>query len=93
MPGSKDELLAAFDECTSTGRDFLDGLDDAGAMADWTLVKGGDQLFQMPRIAAIRGFMLNHLYHHRGQLSVCLRMLDQHVASVYGPMADENPFG
>jgi len=47
----------------------------------------------VPRIGFIRSVMLNHFYHHRGQLSVYLRMLDVPVPSIYGPSADENPFG
>jgi uncharacterized damage-inducible protein DinB len=46
----------------------------------------------MPRLAFVRAIMLNHWYHHRGQLLVYLRLLDQSVPSVYGPTADENPF-
>ena len=54
----------------------------------------GDKIvIDMPRIGVIRTMMLNHLYHHRGQLSVYLRLLDVPVPSIYGPSADENPFG
>jgi uncharacterized damage-inducible protein DinB len=49
-------------------------------------------LMQMPRAAVVRNIMLNHWYHHRGQLSVYLRLLDVPVPSIYGPSADESPF-
>ncbi len=47
----------------------------------------------LPRVALVRSLMFNHWYHHRGQLSVYLRLLDVPVPSIYGPSADENPFG
>lgn len=90
---SREELLALADESHAEGRAFLESLDDTRAMAEWSLVSDGKTLMAMPRIAAIRPFMLNHGYHHRGQLSVYLRLLDQAVPSVYGPTADVNPFG
>ena len=67
-------------------------LDDAKAMGEWTLAKGGQALFSMPRIALVRTILLNHSYHHRGQLTVYLRLLDVPVPAVYGPSADDNPF-
>jgi len=53
---------------------------------------GGNPIMTIPRIGVFRTMMLNHLYHHRGQLSVYLRLLDVPVPSIYGPSADENPF-
>jgi uncharacterized damage-inducible protein DinB len=61
-----------------------------GAM--WRLQSGGKDIMTMPRVAFVRAIMLNHWYHHRGQLLVYLRLLNQSVPSVYGPTADENPF-
>ena len=57
----------------------------------WRLQSGGRDLMAMPRVAFVRAIMLNHWYHHRGQLLVYLRLLNQSVPSVYGPTADENP--
>jgi hypothetical protein len=53
---------------------------------------GGNPIMTIPRIGVYRTMLLNHLYHHRGQLSVYLRLLDVPVPSIYGPSADENPF-
>ena len=61
-------------------------------MKTWTLLAGGQKLMSMPRIGVVRGFALNHLIHHRGQLSVYLRLNNAPVPSIYGPSADENPF-
>lgn len=59
----------------------------------WTATAGGKTLMTMPKAALIRTLVLNHSHHHRGQLSVYLRLLDVPVPSIYGPSADENPFG
>lgn len=67
-------------------------LDDARMAAIWRLRSGGKEILAMPRAALVRAIMLNHWYHHRGQLLVYLRLLDQSVPSVYSPTADENPF-
>jgi uncharacterized damage-inducible protein DinB len=61
-------------------------------MAIWRMQHNGKDVMAMPRIAFVRAIMLNHWYHHRGQLLVYLRLLNQSVPSVYGPTADENPF-
>ena len=66
---------------------------DTFASASWRLTMGGQELFSKPRIAVLRSVMLNHWYHHRGQLSVYLRLLDVPVPVIYGRSADENPFG
>ena len=58
----------------------------------WTLRRGEAELFTVPKIGMARTLILNHLYHHRGQLSVYLRLLDVPVPSTFGPTADENPF-
>jgi uncharacterized damage-inducible protein DinB len=92
MPESKAALLAAFDGSLDDARAYFASLDDAGAMSTWTLAAGGKDLFSAPRAGVIRSFLFNHLYHHRGQLLVYLRLLDVPLPSVYGPTADENPF-
>lgn len=90
--GSVAELLPALDESVTKARRALGGFDDAKMTSLWRLQSGGKDIMVMPRIALVRAIMLNHWYHHRGQLLVYLRLLDQSVPSVYGPTADENPF-
>ena len=68
-------------------------MSDATITASWRLMHGDRELMNIPRIAFLRSVMLNHWYHHRGQLSVYLRALDVPIPSIYGPSADENPFG
>ena len=70
----------------------LGGFDDAKMAATWRLKNGDREIMAMPSVAVVRTIMLNHWYHHRGQLLVYLRLLNQSVPSVYGPTADENPF-
>ena len=71
----------------------LETLGDAGLQKDWKLTsKDGATIMGMPKAALIRSIVMNHIYHHRGQLSVYLRLLDVPVPSIYGPSADENPF-
>lgn len=87
------QLLSTLDEGLVKAKAFLGGLDDARAMAEWKIVKDGQVVLAVPRIGVVRMIMLNHWYHHRGQLSVYLRLLDVPLPSIYGPSADENPFG
>jgi uncharacterized damage-inducible protein DinB len=83
---SRQEVLDTF------SKDALKKMDDARLTSTWSLTKKGKVLMSVPRIAFIRSILMNHNYHHRGQLSVYLRMLDVPVPSIYGPSADENPF-
>jgi uncharacterized damage-inducible protein DinB len=92
QPDSKKEILEAFSQGTATALGTLKKLDDSQLMAIWTLTKSGKVLLSAPRIGVIRSILMNHFYHHRGQLSVYLRLLDVPVPSIYGPSADENPF-
>ena len=91
-PGSTADLVAAHDKSVKTMKDVMGRLGDGGLMKDWKATAGGQTLFAMPKVALIRAVALNHWYHHRGQLSVYLRLLDVPVPSIYGPSADENPF-
>ena len=84
------EVLSAFDQSLAKAKDVLNGLDDATIMSVWTLKAGGKTLMSMPRLAVVRSLMLNHWYHHRGQLSVFLRLQNVPLPSIYGPTAD-NP--
>jgi uncharacterized damage-inducible protein DinB len=86
------ELLPALDASIAKAKQHLGGMDDDAMSATWRMTSGGRDVMAMPRAAFARAIMLNHLYHHRGQLLVYLRLLDVPVPSVYGPTADENPF-
>ena len=86
------ELVPALEASVSRAREVLGGLDDAAMSDTWRLMNNGREVMAMPRVAFLRAIMLNHWYHHRGQLQVYLRLLDVPVPSVYGPTADENPF-
>ena len=89
---SASELIPTLERSLAEAKSILDGFDDNAMMASWKLTRGGKELFSSPRVGVIRSIMLNHWYHHRGQLSVYLRLLDVPVPSIYGPSADENPF-
>ncbi len=91
-PTSAAELVAALDESIAKAKKALGGMDDTALMATWRLMNGDRELFAIPRVAMLRSVMLNHWYHHRGQLSVYLKELDVPIPSIYGPSADENPF-
>jgi uncharacterized damage-inducible protein DinB len=86
------ELVPSLSESVSKARRTLGGFDDSKMTAMWTLQNNGREVMAMPRVAFVRAIMLNHWYHHRGQLLVYLRLLNLPVPSVYGPTADENPF-
>lgn len=92
QPESKHEILAAYDKSVQDAEQFLPTLTDESAQANWRLMKGDRELFHQPRIGVIRTIMLNHWYHHRGQLSVYLRLLDVPLPVIYGRSADEDPF-
>ena len=92
-PSSVGEFAALFQANVASAIELLGGLTEERAHASWRLVFNGREVFSRPRLAVIRTNILNHLYHHRGQLSVYLRLLDIPVPTVYGPTADENPFG
>lgn len=91
-PQSKDEILAALESSLVEAKAFFESLDDERANAPWRLTLGERELATMPRHELVRSLMFNHSYHHRGQLSVYLRLLDIPVPAVYGDSADENPF-
>jgi uncharacterized damage-inducible protein DinB len=91
-PATAAELIPALDASIARAKTLLGDMDDATVTAMWTMKQGERELFSIPRIALLRSIMLNHWYHHRGQLSVYLRELDVPIPSIYGPSADENPF-
>jgi len=82
------KLLQTYDANVSAARALLARTTDAEFMVQWALKNGGKSLFSMPRIAVFRSFILNHAVHHRGQLSVYLRLLDVPIPNIYGPTAD-----
>jgi uncharacterized damage-inducible protein DinB len=82
------ELLDRFDRNVRDARAALAAVSDAGMGVVWTLKNGAATIFSMPRAAVFRGFVLSHLIHHRGQLSVYLRLRDVPLPSLYGPTAD-----
>jgi uncharacterized damage-inducible protein DinB len=88
-PASGAALLGDFDRRVSVARASLARSTDAELLAPWTLKSGTQELFTFPRISAIRTFVMNHLIHHRGQLSVYLRLRDVPLPAIYGPTADE----
>jgi uncharacterized damage-inducible protein DinB len=90
---SSQELLDTFDASIAEARAALSGWSDAQMLETWSMLRDGTPVMSMPRVGLVRAIMLNHWYHHRGQLTVYLRLLDVPVPSVYGPSADENPFG
>jgi uncharacterized damage-inducible protein DinB len=85
------ELTATLERSLATAHSLLAGLDQAGLEKPWRMTKGGRELATMPRGALLRSVMLNHWYHHRGQLTVYLRQTGALVPSVYGGSADEVP--
>jgi uncharacterized damage-inducible protein DinB len=85
-------IVAAFDASVAQAKADLAATDDAAMTKSWSFRMGGNPIMTVPRIGVYRGILLNHLYHHRGQLTVYLRLLDVPVPSIYGPSADENPF-
>ena len=91
-PKSRQEILDTFSKSLESAKETLKKMDDARLMSTWTLTKNGKIVMSVPRIGFLRSILMNHNYHHRGQLAVYLRMLDVPVPSIYGPSADENPF-
>jgi uncharacterized damage-inducible protein DinB len=92
VPKSAAELIPALDESIATAKRLLCTMDDARLNETWRVMRNGQEVMAIPRAALLRSIMLNHWYHHRGQLSVYLRELGVPVPSIYGPSADENPF-
>jgi uncharacterized damage-inducible protein DinB len=83
------EILEKFDANVEKLRDALASTDDEAIMQPWTLKAAGQDVFTLPRIGVIRGMVMNHVIHHRGQLSVYLRLLDVPLPATYGPSADD----
>jgi uncharacterized damage-inducible protein DinB len=88
-PATCKELLEAFDKSAAEGRALLANASDEDLAKIWTLTYMGKEVFSMPRAAVLRNMCFNHLYHHRGQLGVYLRMNNVAIPGMYGPSADE----
>jgi uncharacterized damage-inducible protein DinB len=87
---SAKSALEIFDGHVTAGRKALAGASDETLMSDWSLLSGGEVIFTQPKLGVIRSFVLNHMIHHRGQMSVYLRLNDVPVPTIYGPTADES---
>jgi uncharacterized damage-inducible protein DinB len=85
------ELVAAHDQSVARARTVLGGMDDAALASPWRMVNGDQEVAAMPRGALLRSVLLNHWYHHRGQLTVYLRQTGALVPAIYGASADERP--
>ena len=90
-PASSSELMPMLDQSIAKAKKVLGGMDDATLMATWRMMLGDREIMALPRGVMLRSIMLNHWYHHRGQLTVYLRQLGVPLPSIYGPTADENP--
>jgi len=84
------EILSTHDEAVAKAKKMLSKLTDADLAKGWKATAGGNTVMELPKGALMRVVVMNHAYHHRGQLSVYLRLLDVPVPSIYGPSADEN---
>ena len=89
---SRKQLLEEFDKRVKAAREAIAGASDEVFMKPWSLLAGGKAVFTLPKIAVLRGFVMNHMIHHRAQLGVYLRLNDVPVPSIYGPSADEQVF-
>ena len=88
-PKTTEELLAFFDDHIEKAKAILGNTSDETMFTDWTMRNGEQVYMTMPKVAVMRSFVLNHIIHHRGQLTVYLRLNDVPVPSIYGPSADE----
>lgn len=88
-PENAGSIASGYQESLAELRAYLAGLDDAALRAPFTLVRDGATIMTFPKVGVIRNILMNHTYHHRGQLTVYLRLLDVPVPSIYGPTADE----
>jgi uncharacterized damage-inducible protein DinB len=84
------EVLEAFDKNVAEARAAISEASDEHLLTNWSLLSGGATVMTLRRIAVLRSFVMNHSIHHRGQLSVYLRLNDVPVPGLYGPSADES---
>ncbi len=93
VPATSRELVDLHERSVATAREFLSKTTDAHLLTTWRLVANGRVVSEQPRHIALRDGLFNHLAHHRGQLTVYLRLIGASVPSIYGPSADEGHFG
>jgi uncharacterized damage-inducible protein DinB len=86
---AKDQILSVFDKNVTDARAALTSATDEHLMQPWSLVVAGHTAFTLPRVAVLRGMVMNHLIHHRAQLGVYLRLLNVNIPGMYGPSADD----
>jgi uncharacterized damage-inducible protein DinB len=84
------DALEMFDANVAAAREAIAKASDETLMKTWSLLKGGEEVVTLPRIAVLRSFIMNHMIHHRGQLTVYLRLNDLPLPALYGPSADES---
>jgi uncharacterized damage-inducible protein DinB len=90
-PSSTEEILERFDQSLARAKTILQSMNDPELASPWRMMKGDRELWSLPRGAFLRSVLLNHWYHHRGQLTVYLRQTGALVPAVYGDSADEKP--
>lgn len=86
---TNEELLKLFDDYSAQAMEILKNVTDETMLSNWTMRNGDHIYFTLPKVVVARNFAMNHLYHHRAQLSVYLRLLDVPIPGMYGPSADE----
>jgi len=86
---SQDELIRIFNDTLNAALNDLSGMSDGDFNKRWVVRRGEQVMYDTPKKVAIRGWTFSHMIHHRGQLSVYLRLLDIAVPGMYGPSADE----
>jgi uncharacterized damage-inducible protein DinB len=91
IPQSVDDLVSNFQGKRSQARAAIAKASDADMTHVWIMTWSGQKVIEMPRIAVLRSMVINHIIHHRGQLTVYVRLLDGKVPGLYGPSADEMP--
>lgn len=89
MPDDAAEIVAAYERNLADTRAFLETLSDDVLRENFAMKRGEKTMVSLPKLGVVRNILMNHTYHHRGQLTVYLRLLDVPVPSVYGPTADE----
>ena len=89
---NRKQLLDVFDENVANAKKGIAAASDEQLMRPWSLLKTGQTIMTMPKIAVLRSFVLNHIIHHRAQMGVYLRLNNIPVPSIYGPSADEGAF-
>jgi uncharacterized damage-inducible protein DinB len=92
VPDDSAAIVRTFDANVAEAKRQLATMTDEDLMSKWEGQVSGNTVFSAPKLGVIRAILLNHTYHHRGQLTTYLRQLDVALPSTYGPTADENPF-